>query len=100
MVTVQQVGGSRPECRAPASRPHLGVGARVGIAQRAGRAYGAALGLARKGPELGLHHSGRDVSHFPCDPELQTKAGRELFSEGGLSVGLREPPEGGRVPPT
>lgn len=43
----------------------------------------------KEGPELGLHYSGRDVSHFPRDPELQTKAGRELFSEGGLSVGPR-----------
>lgn len=43
--------------------------------------------------------AGGDVSHFPCDPEPQTKAGRELFSEGGLSVGPREPLEGGRVPP-
>lgn len=96
----QRVGDAGPEHRAPASRPHLGVGRKVGIAQRAGRAEGAALGSARKGPELGLHRRGRDVSHPPCDPGLQTKAGRELFLGDALCVRLGKLLESGGVPPT
>lgn len=75
-----QVRESGPEHRALPPPPELGTGRKLGIAQRPGWAGGVtALGSARKSLELGLQHRGGDVSHFPCDPRLQTKAGRELF---------------------
>lgn len=75
-----QVRESGPEHRALPPPPELGTGRKLGIAQGPGWAGGVTvLGSARKSLELGLQHRGGDVSHFPCDPRLQTKAGRELF---------------------
>lgn len=74
------MGEQGPEFRVSASTaPCWGV-KKTGYCPEGWLSWGAAaLGSARKGPELGLQHRGGDVSHFPCDPGLQTKAGRELF---------------------
>lgn len=76
----QQVGESGPEHRASAPITQPWDGKRTGHCPEGWPGWGVtALGSARKGLELGLPHRGGDVSHFPCGPGLQTKAGRELF---------------------